>query len=78
MEKGLLLDGVDVHGTGIAVDQGIVLPVPIFSDTAIASLPTGGLAVPGAEFTAYTLIGKGRKIRREFWSEKSLFDLLGV
>jgi Tfp pilus assembly protein PilV len=59
MEEGLLLDGVDVDGTGIAVYKGNEPAVSILTHTAEAPLALAKNTAVGTEPAAYiaTLVG---------------------
>jgi hypothetical protein len=53
VEERLLLDRVDVHRTGEAVDEGVVGAAPVFTHTTRASLGIGDLASTRAELTLH-------------------------
>jgi hypothetical protein len=49
MVKRLFLDRVYVHGTGVAVDQAVILPIPVFPDPAKTPPTAGYNTFPGAK-----------------------------
>jgi hypothetical protein len=49
MVKRLFLDRVYVHGTGVAVDQTVILPISVFPDPAKTPSTTRYNTFPGAK-----------------------------
>ncbi len=49
MVKRLFLDRVYVHGTGVAVDQAVILPIPVFPEAAKTPPTAGYDTFPGAK-----------------------------
>jgi hypothetical protein len=47
--EGFLFDGVDVGGTGVAIDERVKLALPILTHAAFAPLPFGQHASMGTE-----------------------------
>lgn len=47
MEEGLLLNRIQMDSAGIAVHEAVILPIPVLTDSAIASFPVGNAASPG-------------------------------
>ncbi len=49
VEEGLLLDGINMNGTGIAINKGIVLPIHVLSNSAVTTLSFFHLTYAGTE-----------------------------
>jgi len=62
MVEGFLLDGVDMHGTGISVDQGIVATVIVLPHAAGTTLAFFHLTMVRTEFTANAPVLEGGEI----------------
>ena len=67
MQKGLLLDRVQVKHTGIAVNQAIQFPVPVFTDAARAAFSIGDVTLLWTkgtlDLTSVKGLEKGGKLR---------------
>jgi hypothetical protein len=59
MEERLLLDGVQVYGARIAINQGVILSLAVFPHAAFPPLPILHLALPGAELATHQTLGQG-------------------
>lgn len=49
MVERLFLDRVYVHGTGVAIDQTVIFPIPVFPDPTKTPPPAGYNTLPGAK-----------------------------
>jgi hypothetical protein len=77
MEKRLLFNGIDMHGAGIAIDQGIIFSPAILPDAAVPPPPLLHFATPGTELTLHGLI-RPRPIKQSrAGPDKSLSQFLG-
>ena len=49
MEERLFLDGVHISGAGLSIDQSIICPADILSDSAVAAFFITQFAIAGTE-----------------------------
>jgi hypothetical protein len=76
MVEGLLLHGVYVHRTGVAVHQAVILPLPILPDSAKAPSPRGYDAFPGTELALNLSVFQGLIMGGDLGSEEAFLSSL--
>jgi hypothetical protein len=78
VKKGLLLDGINMNGTWIAVDKRIILAFDVFSHPAVTAFPFVNMAETGTELTLDAPAIQFGVVRGEFSSQKPLFQSLSM
>ena len=78
VKERFLFDGIDMNGTGISVDQGIVFSILVFSNAAISTLSISHFTVPRAKFAPDLFVGEGGEIGGELSARQPFLNFLGI
>ena len=77
MIERFFLHRIHVNGTGIAVDQGMINPLPILPDLTIPSQARADLALTGTEGALNAVLPHGQIIGRWLGTNEPLTEFLG-
>ncbi len=76
MKEGLLFDRVQMDGTGVPVNEAVIVPVPVFTDPAETPLSPGNPAAPWTEVAPDLATSESGEIWRELCPDEALLESL--
>jgi hypothetical protein len=77
MKKGLLLNRIQMDGTGVAIDQAVINPLAVFPNPALAPVSRGDPAESGTEGALNPALAQRKIIGRGNGPDKPLVQILG-
>jgi len=75
--KGFFFYRIHMNGTRIAVNQGVIDPLPVFSNLTVSPSARGHLTLSGAKGALDLILSQRNKIGGGFRPYKSFAQLLG-